>query len=556
MPAVPERRSAWPSLLVARFASAAVFAQLALASALLFANAARADGPAPVIRTLQAPSSCVGGCSEPRLVQVDDRRVVAFWRADDHTLYAQSVDARAGIALGTPADLGKLLVVGSREHRALQALPLLGGDLVLFGALRDGRITFARGSTEAARRVPAKVILKSSELDVLSLAAAATPRGFALLVLRGTRTATDKQREMQVELHRLGPAGESLSAPLSWSAAQGSAARLAQCGEQLYAAWLGPEGLTSLTISEHGDRSTESIHRYGKQAAYATSPVLCSGSQAQLLMTWFNRAMHLGVSNKLSIARLGAGGGKPTWKDLTLPGKPLASSDSDWLLELNAHNQLVQLPIRGEAERVTVEIDLSAEKLGKVAPLPASPGTCLTLRSSATRVCAQIENQTDANGCERSAPVALSIYATAFESAQDRPPGALYWAKSQIETPDAPSAFERARTRELLQCGEPDWEPLRQALIAFCAEQGKLPKRKQEQYLSAYCGTEASALEAQARSCQLPGAHCPGAPKTLPSVERGEYDKGWVGFWHDNCTAWFTRKGGVWRVVDGECQGD
>jgi hypothetical protein len=556
MPVVPQHRSAWPSFVVTRFVIERLFAQAALVSVLLFAHAARADAPAPIVRTLQVASACVGACSTPRLVQVDDRRVVAFWRGDDHTLHAQTVDVRAGAALGTPADLGKLLVAGMRENRALQALPLLGGDLVLFGALRDGRITFARGSTDAARRVPSKVILKGSDLAVLSLAAAATPRGFALLVLRGPRIDKGKKREMQVELHRIGPAGESTSAPLSWSAARGSSARLGQCGAQLHAAWLGPEGLTSSTISENGDRSAESVHRYLKQVPYATSPIMCSsGAQAHMLTTWFNRALHLGASNKLSLARLGAAASKPTWKDLELPGKPLAAADSDGQLELSVHNQIVQLMVGGKAGRALIDLDLGSETLGKTAPAPAAD-TCLTLRSGATTVCAQSENQIDANGCQRSGPVALSVYATTFESPKDRLPDTPYWAKPQIETADAPSAFERSQAREQLHCGEPDWAPLQKALIAFCAEQAERPKAKREQYLSAYCGTEAATLEAQARSCQLPGAGCPGAPKTLPSVEREGYDKGSVGFWQDNCVVWFARENGAWRVTDGECDGD
>jgi hypothetical protein len=118
-PSLPHR-SARPFFLTARYASEALLARVALVSVLLFATGARAGSPAAVVRTLQAASACVGGCSAPRLVRVDDRLVVALWRGDDHTLYAQGVDVRAGIALGTPENLGKLFVVGSRESRALQ----------------------------------------------------------------------------------------------------------------------------------------------------------------------------------------------------------------------------------------------------------------------------------------------------------------------------------------------------------------------------------------------------------------------------------------------------
>lgn len=523
---------------------------------LLSACVARAQAPAALPSIAVGPG-CKGACSAPRLVEVDEQRIVALWHGDDAMVQAQSIDLVRNAPIGPPAELGKLVVKGPRQTPALAPVPVIGGDLALFGALRDGRITFTRGSTVAARRVPAKVVVPAVEPEVSSIAATVTPEGFAVVVLRRPSDASPSAREMRVELHQFGASGESLRPALSWNAAAGTSARIAQCDGTLYVAWSGPNGLVSHVVSSAGARSTELVHSYGRQVEYGTSPIVCVGSQGRILSAWFARA-GTAVASKVSIARLDTRRPQPRWKELKLPGRPIVAAGSDSELVLASHEgkQLAVL-LDTDTGGKLLDLDLGTETVGKrTLSLPEASG-CMPLTRAQGVACVHERNRRDKQDCWVAEPLTFTRYGGSVEPAANAHPSPLYWAKAQLENPEAPSARELMLARQHLQCGEPGWAALREALTAFCTEQAKLSLDQQEQYLSAYCGSESTALEAQARSCVLPGGTCAGAPRQLPSVERVAYDKGeWVEFRHEHCAVWFTRDAGKWRVVDGECDGD
>lgn len=517
---------------------------------LLVLTPARADS-ADTPQTLSVPGQCAGGCWTPRVVELDERQIVALWRDDLGTYRVQSIDLRTHTLVGSPGEVGKLLTKDPSEGRAIVPVATVAGDLALFGALRDGRITFARGSMTPAQRVPAMSLLPASDAAVSSLAATRTPAGFALLILRRSRAAASEADSMHVELHQLDALGSAVSAAQRWTAPPGTAARIAQCGDTLHVAWQTTRGLISQTIAGDGRRSSPVVHAQKARTVYAASQPLCIGSDARLLVAWPGRGS--AADERLSIAYLGSRSARPGWREIKLPGSPTRLPESDNELSvIQRQPQRAAVLVETKRGAAVVEVNLTTGTRSNSLQTLASSRSCTPLAQAGQAACMHENNDRDAHGCRIAGLLTFSRFGEATRENLASPPAPLLWAKSQLKESDAPSEHE---TR--LRCGEPGWEPLRRALSEYCAAQAKLAKELQEQYLSAYCGAEPDALEHQARTCTLPGHRCPGARDTTPTVDRTEYDEArWVEFRHRNCAVWFTRESGTWRVVDGECDGD
>ena len=158
-------------------------------------------------------ATLAGSCA-PTLIELSDGNVVALWASVNGRLSAQSIDARDGALLGPVVDLGYMATAGGAFAPQPFAVLMPDGDLALVGLLRDGRVTFARGSEDTVRRVGPKLIVRATSSDVLGIAAAPHGTGVTVLLLRAPDGYDPKTlrspAETQVELYELGPTGDRL----------------------------------------------------------------------------------------------------------------------------------------------------------------------------------------------------------------------------------------------------------------------------------------------------------------------------------------------------------
>lgn len=119
-------------------------------------------------RTVEVQTPCSGNCA-PALVALAGGKVVALWASQNGRLWAQAIDSEDGALLGRNVELGYLSSPGGSFAQQPLAIALPDGDLALVGLLRDGRVTFSRGSDDAGRRVAPKVIVPATSSDVLSI---------------------------------------------------------------------------------------------------------------------------------------------------------------------------------------------------------------------------------------------------------------------------------------------------------------------------------------------------------------------------------------------------
>jgi hypothetical protein len=172
----------------------------------------------------QLAAACRGSCPVG-LTVLDGERALALWPDADGP-WAQRFDLARGSALGAPMALGEL---DRDDMPYVFALP--DGDAALFGVLPNGRVTFARGSEVATRRVAPKVVVPRNLHAVQSLAASATSTGLVLLILREAEEKALRAADTPIdaELHWFDAQGTPLRAPLARRAAalstEGGAAR-------------------------------------------------------------------------------------------------------------------------------------------------------------------------------------------------------------------------------------------------------------------------------------------------------------------------------------------
>lgn len=502
----------------------------------LLASSARVG--AEVVSVELAPT-CSGPC-EPRLVPVGASKVLALWAGDDGSLQTQLLEARMGTRLGASAALGRI----AAEDVRVQAVTTPDDDVVLLGALADGRVTFARGSLAAERRVAPRVLLPATGRDVLGVAATPLGSGLAVVVLRGERDVPGGKRgSMDVELYKVGAGGDPLGLPLRWSSSSGFDPRIAHCGDALYLAWCSIPAVVVTVVSSAGEHSSE--RTLSNDALDELGPLACVGAEGRLLATFST------PPKRISIASLEDSGKALVWRR-----KPLADPISD--VQVGTGRAYLFLDARQAGTTAVQRLDLTSETLAAlpVALPPLEP--CAVTDAEKTVVCGSTQEVESSVECRRVVNRVLatahggSVSSTSEKGAEAAP---FFDGASRIADPDAPSATALAARQSRLACGEPGWEPLREALASWC----DATERRRSRRLKPFCETaDPHSLLYQATNCtDLPLSCGKTARREVLDVDRRRYDAGDdVEVRYMNCSATFKRTDGKWRVDDTDCAGD
>lgn len=514
----------------------------------------------PVVRTLEAVRGCTGSC-EPTLVKLTNGHVISLWAAENGHLWAQTIDPMTGTLLGAGTQLGQLTTGSGPVADQPLAVALHDGDLALIGLLADGRITFTRGSENAARRVPPRVVIPPTEGEVIGLAAGtASADRVTVLVLRGPpdfdRQSLRPAPHMQVEFYVIGANGEA-SPPQRWTSAHGFAPRVASCGSNQYLAWQSADHIVFSVIGADGQRSPDYIVPPARKRTLShLGSLLCHGPDAQLLVSWKRTITSSETTREVSVAVLKPTHAiKPQWKTFQLPGPPDSVLLNGGQLAAHQTQAAVEVLVDREQYSQFIEIDLQRQKLAALPLRVPRRHECLPL--SSTRVlCASSKAVDPSDSCPNApARVEFSFFGEILASPTPQP-AFSYWKVATIDQPEAVSAATAARQQKRLRCGEAGWNGLRQALELWCAGDAR---EDDARALTVYCSRddEASLLYQAQRCTNLPARCLPSKFTIVPSVDRAEFEQGQrIELSYMNCSVWFARESGSLRVVDRECGGD
>jgi hypothetical protein len=449
--------------------------------------------------------------------------------------------------LGPPATLGKVTTVD------LRAVTTADDDIVVLGALANGRITFSRGSSTMSRRVAPRVLLPPARHDVLGFAAAANGAGLVLVVLRGEPDAPGEAHpEMEVELNLLDTSGEQLSV-WRWTSTSGFDPQIARCGDTTYVAWRTLEGVVATAVSATGERTP--APSLSNENVNALGPIVCLGGEARLLATWNDRA------KKVSIARLTpTGKGESVWRVIPTSGViyDVRGSTGGVFLFLDDR----------DASKSTVEVlDLATESVSRSPLVLPALAPCLVRDGEKSAICGLNRPVEVSSKCHRiTSQLLVTFHGDALTAPHSRQASAIQQAPgdardspffigpSRIEDPDALSESARATLRSRLRCGETGWSPLRAALAEWCRGKGGMSKR-----VRPFCDTsDSESLLFQSINCTDVPVSCGKVPgREVLEVDRGRYDAGRkVQIQYMNCAATLERVNGRWKVSDADCAAD
>lgn len=508
--------------------------------------------------TVEVQTPCSGNCA-PTLVALTGGEVVALWASQNGQLWAQSLDSKNGALLGRNVDLGYLATPGGAFAQQPLAIALPDGDLVLVGLLRDGRVTFARGSDDAGRRVAPKVILPASSSDVLSIAAAPHGAGVTLLVLRAPEGYDPKTRrsptEMHVELHMLGPTGETGATPLHWTTAFGRQPRIASCEGESYIAWEWKDDLLVTSVSSQGQRSSPRVLP-GRKSLGSPGPIACEGPHAVLVTSWQRDVLASQNLAEISIARITPTSTKLQWKTIKLSDAPRDLHVGEGSLAAQLQRDQLYVSIGTNARSRLVRVPLGAQKV-QTLPLgiPPHQSHCLAVADGARALCAVSKSADDAQCAKSLTRTTLSFIG--YEPLAPAREVSTFWkVAAPIPDPQAPSASELTWRRGRVMCGEPGWSELREALEAWCNRVANTNDWRAEPSL---CARDVEhSLRYQAIHCTNEPLNCgPSRFRVIPSVDRVEFERGSrIELSYVNCSIYFSREGGKLEVTNGECTGE
>jgi hypothetical protein len=383
---------------------------------------------------------------------------------------------------------------------------------------------------------------------------------------------------MDAELHWLDARGEPVRPPLIWKTRQGRQARLASCGEQLYLAWTTAEGALLTRAPASGQvREPMLLPRWKADLEERLGPLQCTATGASLVAGWQNPSFTL--QRKVSVASIAATETVPQrgrWTTASLPGDPQSLLTPELPLAAYASATGVQVLVDEDYFVAIVGLDPVA---GKTTLLPNSPkiprGTpCLPTNDGRRVLCVSSEVSKPMPECKRYVKRLAASFVGAASFAAPAPSNVApapvpYFAGGGAIPDAAPRSKEDAvDRRSQLWCGEPGWDGLRKAIVAFCTEltqQRNAAKKKNERQgradeLNAYCGNDPSSLLFQASNCTDEPLTCehPSVSDVL-TVNRAEFEHGsdrlMMNVLHD-CEVRFSGKGEGWRIVDHECNGD
>jgi len=517
----------------------------------------------------QLAAACGGRCPVG-LSALAGERALAVW-ADREGAWAQRFDLARGSSLGVPLALGEL-----DESNQPYVFGLPDGDAALFGMLRDGRITFARGSEVPARRVAPKVVVPRGSRGVQSLAASATNNGLALLLLRDLepKDRYGNHAPNDAELHWFDANGKQLRAPLLWKVPFGIQARLAACGDHLYLAWSVVGGVLVTRMSSSGERRAETLLP-PQEANYdaLVGPLLCTPTGARLLSGW-EKSDEFKPEAKVSLANINATEALPgqgRWTTLPLPGEPQLLTLKEYPFGAYASTAGLKVLVKKDGQQVFVGLDPAA---GKVEALPGAPTLpphtpCIPTSDGRRALCVASEGSQPKPECKAYVHRLTASFigdASAAQPSMSSPAPAPFFDVRAAAVPDprARSDAQEKERRSWLRCGEAGWEGLRSAIQSFCdqlrkqhrAAKKKSEKQELEDELKGYCGEGPDSLLFEATYCTDEPLVCgnPGVSSIL-SVERAEFEQGseHLGMKVGHCDLYFSGKGDTWRVVNEEC---
>lgn len=509
-------------------------------------------------KVTEVQTRCPGDCV-PTLVELPGGKVIALWASLGGRLWAQSIDAKNGGLLGREVELGYLATPGGAFAQQPLALALPDGDLVLVGRLRDGRVTFARGSDDAARRVAPRVIVPADSRDVLSIAAAESGTGVSLLVLRAPEGYDPRLRrspnEMLAELYALGPTGESAAPPVRFQTEFGSHPRIASCEGQRYLVWEHANDLKITSVSAGDQRSPQRVLA-GRKSLGWPGPIVCDGADAVLAQSWQRDVFASENLPELTIARITPAGAKPKWKTIQLaaPPRDVQAVDGRPAVQLRRDRLYAWIGTTGRDELVRVPLTtLKVQRLPLA--IPPHQAHCVALADGARALCAA-SKAPDPQRCT-TAPSRTTFSFVGYEKLAPRREASSFWnAAGSIPDPQSPSASERSWQRGRVMCGDPGWSDVRDALEAWCSGDPKADTWRAEPSLCGH-GLEHS-LRYQATHCTNEPVTCePTRHRLIPSVDRAAFERGeHVELSYQNCSLYFEREAGKLQVSSGECTGE
>jgi hypothetical protein len=523
----------------------------------------------------QLAAACDGSC-EFGLSSLAGERALALWNTPEGS-WAQRFDLALGSSLGPPLAIGTL----AEQSQLPYVFALPDGDVAIFGVLADGRVTFARGSDVAARRVPPRVVVASGSQGVRTLAASGTAAGLALFLLRRVDPKDERAEDPQVgaELYWLDDRGESSRAPLIWKTRLGIQARLEACGEQLYLAWDSVPGAQVIRMSSRGRVDGQMLLPPPDADLQATlGPLLCTRTGAKLIAGW----KHYGdfdLQPSVSRAGIAATGPLPErgkWMTSALSSVPHELSVREYPFGTYVASGRLHLLVDAGDEWGLVALDLDT---GKSNPLPGSvklPAAMACVPSSDGRraLCVAPKRSQPVPECRRKVTrLDAAFFGAAAPSSASSSVAvtAPYFATGTSPIPDplAPSEQALAERRSQLWCGEPGWSGLVKAVEDYCVDlrrkrdaATKKSKRKElDETLSGYCDPKSHSVLFQATHCTDQPLACQHDPVSdVLSVDRAEFEAGsdWLSMdiFDRQCQVWFSGKGDSWKVVDHECNGD
>jgi hypothetical protein len=506
-----------------------------------------ATGPssAPAeVAGVEIASTCNGPC-EPRLLPAAASGVVALWTDEGGATQAQLLEPRTGTRLGRAAMLGRI----AADDVPAYAVDTPDGDVVLFGVLADGRVTFTRGSPISERRVGSRVLLPATASDVLGVAATTTPAGLAMVVLRGERDVPGERRaSMEVELHEIGTKGEAGGPPRRWTSTSGYDPRIARCGDSLYLSWRSIPG-TVVTAITAGERLPERM--LPNDDLDELGPLACVSGGGRLF------ARSSSHPRQILIASLGpAGGPSPAWRAKQLPD-PVRD------MQLRGKRLYLFLDARDAGTTTVHVLDIETERLAALSLELPPLEPCAMLASEKAAVCGRTREVESSVQCRRVVNRVLVTWhgPAVSPSSETRPEGAVsahatfFDDAAGITDPEAPSAKTLAARRSRLACGEPGWEPLRAALVSWCGTEARRRSRRAKPFCDE---ADPHSLLYQATNCTDIPLACGGTRRhAVLQVDRAQYDAGddvEVGYL--NCSVTFERRDGRWSVAGTDCVAD
>ncbi|MFM2416303.1 MAG: hypothetical protein RL385_1026 [Pseudomonadota bacterium] len=521
---------------------------------LSFVLAAQAIGPRaayaapPVPVDSEALADCTGSCQTPLLVAAPPH-LAALSVGEDGQWWGQRFDADRGTPLGDASALG-LLSTDAYPTNFLHAMGHANGDLVVVGRLRDGRITWMRASTDAARRASARIIAPATEevLGGFHLAQDGEGTALALFHERGAGT--------HVTLRRLNTSGVDARAPVHFDTKRGAAPALAVCAGETWLTWIEDTKLAFTRISAQGERAATRYVTQRKAEPNVLGELTCVEGGVRALVG-FRSGSGRATRVALAVMTLNDKGTRRT--DVALPGRTPRASNWRGYLDVHTVPGGDGLFFEGKAPGTA-----AAYRLDRARAVASRAALVLPTYAACIPADARIERALCVSGRPRppvvpGCPVERTQRSLerhgSFLPAPGASQGETYWPRPASDGHFASPHQPDGRPAQL-RCGEPGWEQLRQAVETACS--GLSDDARNEPGEAGWmCSPRAptSILQQMQRCTDLPEACAQHPKRRMLSVDAGSFGAGQeTRLEYENCSITFVRRGARWVVTEYVCE--